>query len=109
MGVSRSTAAAAMLLAQADAGLDEESVFARILSVRAQAWPNSLMIAFADELLGRGGRLSAALARLYAKQLGKQPEVEVFMRENRRGREVDMALLAAKGQFPQQHRPLADA
>lgn len=108
-GISRSTAAAAMLIAQADSGLDEASIFAQLLSVRRQAWPNSLMIAFADELLGRDGRLSAALAGLYAKQLGKQPEIEFFMREHGRGPEVDMALLADKGWYRQQHRPFANA
>ena len=109
MGVSRSTAAAAILIAQADPGLSGETIFARLLSVRQQAWPNSLMVAFADELLGRDGRLSAALARLYAKRLGEHPETEFFMREHGRGSEVDMALLADKDWLRQRHRPFADA
>ena len=109
MGVSRSTAAAAILIAQADPGLDAETIFARLLSVRRQAWPNSLMVAFADELLGRDGRLSAALAQLYAKQLGEHPETEFFMREHGRGSEIDMAILADTGWFGQRHRLFADA
>jgi predicted protein tyrosine phosphatase len=68
-GISRSTAAMAMLLAQADLGEDEDRVFARIEDLRPQAWPNSLMIGMADELVGREGRLSAALSRFYAQQL----------------------------------------
>jgi predicted protein tyrosine phosphatase len=94
-GISRSTAAMAMLLAQADPEEDEDSVFARIHDLRPQAWPNSLMIGFADELLGRGGRLSAALSRFYGQQLRKQPGTEELMRKYGRGHEVDMACAAA--------------
>jgi predicted protein tyrosine phosphatase len=94
-GISRSTAAMAMLLAQADLGEDEDRVFARIQDLRPQAWPNSLMIGFADELLGREGRLSAALSRFYAQQLRRQPGTEQLMRKYGRGREVDMARAAA--------------
>ena len=95
-GVSRSTAAMAILLAQSDPGLDEDELFARILALRSQAWPNSLMIGFADELLGRGGRLSSALRRFHAQQLNRLPETEPFLRRHRRGREVDVALAVAE-------------
>jgi predicted protein tyrosine phosphatase len=94
-GISRSTAAMAMLLTQANPGGDEDSVFARIQDLRPQACPNSLMIGFADGLLGREGRLSSALARFYARQLRKQPGTEQLMRKYGRGREVDMARAAA--------------
>jgi predicted protein tyrosine phosphatase len=94
-GISRSTAAMAILLAQADPGEDEDSVFARIHHLRPQAWPNSLMIGFADELLERKERLSSALSRFYAQQLRKQPGTEQLMRKYGRGREVDMACVAA--------------
>jgi len=90
-GVSRSTAAVAMLLAQADLEEDEDRIFSRLLELRPQAWPNSLMIGFADELLERRGRFSAALCKLYAWQLRKRPETEHLMRSHGRGREVDMA------------------
>lgn len=93
-GVSRSTAAMAILLAQAGPEDAEDRVFARIQKLRPQAWPNSLMIGFADELLGRKGHLSAALSRFYAQQLRKQPGTEQLMRKYGRGREVDMALAA---------------
>jgi predicted protein tyrosine phosphatase len=94
-GISRSTAAMAMLLAQADPGEDEDTVFACIQDLRPQAWPNSLMIGFADELLGREGRLSSALSRFHARQLRKQPGTEQLMRKYGRGREVEMACVAA--------------
>lgn len=92
MGVSRSTAAMATLLAQDLPELDEATIFARILRVRPQAWPNSRMIAFADELLGRNGRFVGALGQVYARQLSVRPRLADFMRQYRRQREVDMAL-----------------
>ena len=91
MGISRSTAAMAMLMAQVHADEDEDHIFARLLAIRPQAWPNSRMIGFADDLLARSGRLSAALARLYARQLALRPDLADTMRQHGRGREVDMA------------------
>ena len=61
-GLSRSTAAMLMILAQADPRETEDGVVGRLLQIRPQAWPNSRMIGFADERLGREGRLSAAIA-----------------------------------------------
>ena len=94
-GISRSTAAMAMLLAQTYPDRDETAIFDRLVSIRPQAWPNSRMIGFADRLLSRKGRLNAALARLYAKQLAARPELEETMRRHGRGREVDMALTSS--------------
>jgi predicted protein tyrosine phosphatase len=88
-GISRSTAAMAILLAQSDPGENEDKVFARIEELRPQAWPNSLMIAFADELLGREGCLSSALGRFYGRQLRKRPGTERLMRTYGRGRGGD--------------------
>lgn len=90
MGISRSTAAMATLLAQARPQEDEDRVFASIAEIRPQAWPNSRIIAFADDLLGRRGRLTAALARLYARQLARRPETGRDMRGIGRAREVEM-------------------
>lgn len=91
-GVSRSTAAVAMLLAQAHPLQEENQIFHQLLKLRPQAWPNSLMIAFADELLERQGRLSAALCKLHARQLRRDPNAKRLLRIGGRGREVDMAL-----------------
>lgn len=97
MGISRSTAAVAMLLAQAHANAEEDFIFTRLLEVREKAWPNSLMIGFADELLGREGRLADALGRLYARQLERRPEIEQFMRTHGRAGEIEMARAARAG------------
>jgi predicted protein tyrosine phosphatase len=91
-GISRSTAAMTMILAQAFPGENEDSIIERLLLVRPQAWPNSRMIAFADESLGRGGRLTLAVNKLYARRLAAQPELAEVMRRLGRDREVDLGL-----------------
>jgi predicted protein tyrosine phosphatase len=95
MGVSRSTAALGAILAQANPELDEDELFRRLLALRPQTWPNSVMVAYADELLGRGGRLTEALRRLYGRQLLARPNFGEYLRRNGRGREVDMAVTPA--------------
>jgi predicted protein tyrosine phosphatase len=93
-GISRSTAAMAMLLAQTYPDQDEDRIFARLAEIRPQAWPNSRMIGFADRLLSRKGRLNAALGRLYARQLATRPDLDETMRRHGRAREVEMARLS---------------
>lgn len=95
MGISRSTAAATALLLQARPALSDDEALAQIRSIRPQAWPNSLMIRFADELLGRGGRLTAALGRLYRAQLEANPRFAEPLRSGGRLAEVEMAEAAA--------------
>ena len=81
-----------MILAQAHPGESEDAVVERLLAIRPQAWPNSRMIGFADELLGRSGRLLAAVGRIYARRLKAFPEFGEMMRRGNRGREVEMGL-----------------
>ncbi len=91
MGISRSTAAMLTLLAQTHPEESEASLYARLRRIRPQSWPNSRMVAFADDLLGRGGRLSAELGRHYAVQLTIQPKFTEWMTHLGRTRELDMA------------------
>jgi predicted protein tyrosine phosphatase len=91
MGISRSTAATATLLALMHPDEDDDSLFARLLTLRPDAWPNCLMVELADDLLERRGRLISALGRFYAVQLANRPELGPYMRDGGRGREVDMA------------------
>jgi predicted protein tyrosine phosphatase len=93
-GISRSTAAMAMLLAQTYPDQNEDHIFQRLVEIRPQAWPNSRMIGFADRLLSRNGRLNAALGRLYARQLALRPDLDETMRRHGRAREVEMARLS---------------
>ena len=90
-GISRSTAAMAMILAQAHPDEDEERIVRRLQEIRPQAWPNSIMIGFADDLLGRNGRMTAAVSRLYARQLAARPHLADTMRGLGRAREIEMA------------------
>jgi predicted protein tyrosine phosphatase len=90
-GISRSTASMATLLAEARPGMDEDAVFAQIRAIRPQAWPNSLMVAIADDLLGRNGRLVAALRRHYGEQIRRRPDLAEMIKRVGRGKEVLMA------------------
>lgn len=91
MGVSRSTAAMLTLMAQTNPKESEEGLFERLVEIRPQAWPNSLMIAFADGLLSRNGRLVDALRRHYGRQIRRMPRYEQLMHDLGRSREVEMA------------------
>jgi predicted protein tyrosine phosphatase len=91
MGVSRSTAAMAILMVQSNNAESDEAIFTRLLELRPQAWPNSRMIGFADELLDRGGSFMHALTALYATQLSARPELADFMRAHGRGRDLELA------------------
>lgn len=57
-----------------------------------QAWPNSVMIGFADAQLGREGRLTQALRRHYGHQLAAQPHYRQWMTDLGRQAELAMAL-----------------
>ncbi|SCX93406.1 tyrosine phosphatase family protein [Microvirga guangxiensis] len=92
MGISRSTAAMVTLMTQTNVDENEERLFERLLEIRPQAWPNSRMIAFADDMLSRNGRLVDALRRHYGRQISRKPEFAQWMKELGRGREVEMAV-----------------
>lgn len=91
MGVSRSTAAMLSLLAQVHPEEAEDRLFARLREIRPQAWPNSVMIGYADDQLDRGGRLVEALRRHYSHQIARDPDIAEWMTRLGRRREVDMA------------------
>lgn len=92
MGISRSTAAMTTMLAMARPHETEEAVVGRLLSIRPHAWPNARMIGFADDILGRGGRLSEAVRRLHARQIAASPRLAEVFRNLGRSAEVDRAL-----------------
>lgn len=83
-GVSRSTAAMAILLARHLPGREGEA-FDRLGGIRAGAWPNSRMIGIADDLLGCGGRLVAALRGFHRRQALDRPDLAQAMRADGRG------------------------
>lgn len=60
-GVSRSPAIAYAILCQAYPELTERQVFRQLSKIRPQACPSRLIVAYADELLGRDGRMLRAV------------------------------------------------
>jgi predicted protein tyrosine phosphatase len=86
-GISRSTAAAAILLCQNRPGREHEA-FAAIAALRPQAWPNTRMIEIADRLLDRKGALLAALGRFRHDALGRAPWLGEIVRAAGRAHEL---------------------
>jgi predicted protein tyrosine phosphatase len=95
MGISRSTAAMALLLAQALPDAPASEVMAHIVRIREKAWPNLRILIFGEEQLGRKGELSSAAGAVYRLQLERQPEIKTFFAESGRGREIEIALNGA--------------
>jgi predicted protein tyrosine phosphatase len=93
-GISRSTAAMTMILAQAHPDEPETAIVERVASMRPQAWPNSRMIGYADRMLARDGRLVEAVSALYGRRLAEQPSLAPIMEALNRAREIDMARAA---------------
>ncbi|MDP4006801.1 tyrosine phosphatase family protein [Methylobacterium sp. NEAU K] len=93
-GLSRSTAALLILLAQNEPESPAEVLVARLHALREPAWPNARMIGFADAMLSREGRLSEAVRRLHALQLRVRPHLAELLRGLGRGAEVDAAGVA---------------
>ena len=78
-GVSRSTAAAAILMAQKNPGREAEA-FLALLELRPRAWPNSRMVELADALLQRRGRLRAGLDAYYRAAIKAFDGMEDYIR-----------------------------
>nr|WP_294554074.1 protein-tyrosine-phosphatase [uncultured Rhodopila sp.] len=95
-GVSRSSASMALLIAQAVPAQPGEAIFAEIMRIRPQIWPNLRIVELGDQALGRNGDLIAAAHRVYRLQLGKRPELAAAFRLGGRGREVEAALRVAR-------------
>jgi predicted protein tyrosine phosphatase len=90
-GVSRSTASAALLLAQADPARPAAEIFAEIGRLRPRAWPSLLLLELGEAALGRVGEIAPAVAARYRQVLAVEPQFADYLRENGRGREVDLA------------------
>lgn len=87
MGISRSTAAAIMLLASHHG--DAEAAMARVAAIRPVAWPNLRMIELADAARSFDGRLVQAVRRHHAKALLRKPELKDVFTRHGRAREVE--------------------
>lgn len=86
-GMSRSTALAAMLMAQAAPGREAE-IPDVLLALRPQAWPNSRMIRDADDLLGARGALVEAIEEVYRRAAFARPDLLQSLRDTGRAAEI---------------------
>jgi predicted protein tyrosine phosphatase len=87
-GISRSTAAATLILAQARPDRPADEALRAVVRMRPRAWPNLRMIELGDALLGRGGEIVAAAAAHYRRALDREPWLAEAMIDGGRGREV---------------------
>ena len=83
-GVSRSTAATALILAQAHPERPAREVLDAVSRMRPRAWPNLRILEFGDELLGRGGEIVAAAGPIYRRVLDREPSLQEAMIEGGR-------------------------
>lgn len=87
-GVSRSSAAMTLLLAQTRPERPAAEAMAEVARIRPIAWPNLRMIELGDDLLGRGGELVAAAHARYRAVVARDPGWGHDMARAGRGREV---------------------
>ncbi|MGE5270807.1 MAG: tyrosine phosphatase family protein [Thiohalocapsa sp.] len=97
-GVSRSTAATALILAQAAPQRPAQDVLDAVVRLRPHAWPNLRILELGDELLRRDGEIVAAAAQTYRRFIDRDPQWRQAMIDGGRGREVIAALAAAQTQ-----------
>lgn len=91
-GVSRSTAATALILAQQHPEWPAREVLDAVAQLRPRAWPNLRILEFGDALLGRGGEIVAAAGLVYRRVLDRDPSFQEAMIDGGRAREVIAAL-----------------
>lgn len=87
-GVSRSTAAMILLLAQARPDRPAAEALAEVVRIRPQAWPNLRILELGDPLLGRGGEIIKAARAHYRRVAAERPDHARAMVAAGRGREV---------------------
>jgi predicted protein tyrosine phosphatase len=90
-GVSRSTAAAILVLAQTSPELPADEAVREVVRLRPRAWPNLRMLELGDAILGRGGEIIDAAASHYRRALEREPWLAEAMIEGGRRREVAAA------------------
>jgi predicted protein tyrosine phosphatase len=95
MGISRSSAAMALILAQARPDRPAADALVETRRIRRRVWPNLRVVELGDALLGRRGTLIAAAVARYRHVLERRPEMALAMQQLGRGREVEAAEAAS--------------
>ena len=90
-GVSRSTAAATLVMAQTCPDRPAAEVLQEVVRLRPRAWPNLRILEFGDEILGRHGEIVEAARAHYRRALEREPWLAEAMIDGGRGREVAAA------------------
>lgn len=90
-GLSRSTAAAALVLAQSRPETRADELLGEVVRLRPRAWPNLRILELGDEILGRHGEIVAAARAHYRRAIAREPWLADAMIEGGRGREVAAA------------------
>jgi predicted protein tyrosine phosphatase len=90
-GVSRSTAAAILVLAQICPEHSADEAVREVVRLRPRAWPNLRMLELGDDILGRRGEIIDAAAAHYRRALEREPWLAEAMIDGGRSREVAKA------------------
>jgi predicted protein tyrosine phosphatase len=90
-GVSRSTAAATLILAQTRPDRPAEEALQVVVRQRPRAWPNLRILELGDALLERRGEIVDAARAHYRRVLQREPWLAEQMIDSGRGREVNEA------------------
>ena len=90
-GVSRSTAAATLVMAQTCPDRPADEVLREVVRLRPRAWPNLRILEFGDEILGRHGEIVEAARAHYRRALEREPWLAEAMIDGGRGREIAAA------------------
>jgi predicted protein tyrosine phosphatase len=90
-GISRSTAAATLVLAQARPDRPASEMLREVVRLRSRAWPNLRILELGDAILGRRGEIVEAAQAHYRRALEREPWLAEAMIEGGRGREVASA------------------
>jgi predicted protein tyrosine phosphatase len=91
-GVSRSTAAAILVLAQTCPDRAAQEAVQEVVRLRPRAWPNLRILELGDEILGRRGEIVKAARAHYRRALEREPGLAEAMIDGGRGREVAAAM-----------------
>ena len=91
VGVARSSASMALILAQALPDRPAGEILREVVRIRPQAWPNLRIVEIGDAMLARNGELIAAAREVYRLQLEARPQLAELMKQGGRGREVAAA------------------
>lgn len=91
MGISRSSAATFLLLAQARPDRTAAELLAEVVRIRPPAWPNLRIVELGDAMMARDGELIAATVQRYRELLRQRPKLRGAMARLGRARELAAA------------------